>query len=836
MNDAAAVPDPANPPVDAHAPPGAQRLPVEALRLRVDPAALGFEDTSALAHEPLPWIGQERAHTAARFGLGIDQPHTHLFVLGEVGTGRSTLLVQEMRAAAAARPVPPDLCYLHNFDVPERPRALRLPAGQGRELRQRMAAFCRILQTEIPKRLSEPSFKAALSALEKTYSDREAEAYAALSAFARARHFALRREGGQLIFTLVDEQGEPLTADALAALDPTRRAAYDEGERELRAEILRFLEVTGPLERALRDGVEALRRQAVRPLLERELDAIRQSLRKQFKDTRKLGQWLDGVERDVLDNLDLFEPTDPDDDAERRDALERRLQRYRVNLVVDNAETEGAPVIVEDNPLYRPLFGSIEYQTDNDVLVTDFSRIRAGSLLRAHGGFLMLHVRDLLVDDLVWEKLRRFLRSGRLQIEEPGTMFSALATTSLEPEAVDVDVKLVLIGSHEQFYALQQGDPEFARHFRIQVDFADAFAATDETRRATGVFVAHTVRRLGLPAFTADAVARLIEDSHREAEDRTRQSAAFARTEALVVEAAEVARQRGARRVERADVAQAIAARNRRHDYPDQRLREAVLEGDRVVHVRGARIGQLNGLSVIDLGDYRFGLPIRVAARTLPGTEGLLNIEREVSLSGPIHDKAVLVLHSYLSALFAPLAPLALTASIMFEQEYAGVEGDSASCAEFYALLSALSGLPLRQGIAVTGALNAFGEVLPVGGVNEKIEGFYRVCAAQGLDGTQGVLIPARNRRHLVLADDVCAAVEAGRFHVWAVDHVADGMTLLTGVRFGDPTPWTATAPLHPGPEAYQADTVLGRAAATLAAYRRACLRAGNPRAWRRRG
>lgn len=822
---------------DAPPEPGrAQRLAAEALRLRIDPSTLGFEDTAELAHEPLPWIGQERAQTAARFGLAIDQPHYHLFVLGEVGTGRSTLLQQEMRAAAAGRPVPPDLCYLHNFAAPERPRALRLPAGQGRELRQRMAEFCRVLQAEIPKRLNEPSFKGALSALEKTYSDREAEAYGALSAFARARHFALRREGGQLIFTLIDEQGEPLTAEDMAALDPARRAAYDEGERELRTEILRFLEVAGPLERALRDGVESLRRQAVRPVLDRELDAIRQGLRKQFKDTRKLGQWLDAVEQDVLDHLDLFEPAEPEDEDDRRDALERRLQRYRVNLVVDNAETVGAPVIIENNPLYRPLFGSIEYQTDNDVLVTDFSRIRAGSLLRAHGGFLMLHLRDLFADELVWEKLRRFLRSGRLQIEEPGTMFSALATTSLEPEAVDVDVKLVLIGSNEQFYALQEGDPEFARHFRIKVDFAETFGASEDTRRATGVFVAHTGARLGLPPFSAAAVARLIEDSHREAEDRARQSAAFARTEALVVEAAEVARRRGARRVEREDVAAAIAARNRRHDYPDERLREAVADGDRLVHLRGARIGQLNGLSVIDLGDYRFGLPIRVAARTLPGTEGLLNIEREVALSGPIHDKAVLVLHSYLSALFAPLAPLALTASIMFEQEYSGIEGDSASCAEFYALLSSLSGLPLRQGVAVTGAINAFGEVLPIGGVNEKIEGFFRVCATDGLDGTQGVLIPARNRRHLMLADEVCEAVEAGRFHVWAVDHVADGMALLTGVPFGAEGPLAAGGGMPPPGEPFPTDSVLGRAAATLTAYRRACLRAGNPRAWRRRG
>ena len=821
--------DSALPPVPAEAAGPAPRLEAAALRHRVDPDGLGFADTAELAHEPLPWIGQERAHTAARFGLGLDQPHYHLFVLGDVGTGRSTLLQQAMDAAAAARPVPPDLCYLHNFQTPERPRALRLPAGQGRQLRQHMAELVRALQVDIPKRFAEPDFKAELDALEKRYSDQETEAYAALSTFADERHFSLRRDSGQLVFTLVNAQGEGLSAAEMSALPKPERDAFDQGERELRAQILHFLEVTAPLERALREGVVALRIQAIKPLLDRAFGAVRQELKKQFKDTRKLGTWLDEVTHDLLEHLELFEPAAPEDDEDRREALAQQLARYRVNLVVDNADAQGAPVIVENNPLYRPLFGSIEYQSDNDVLVTDFSRIRAGSLLKAHGGYLMLHLRDLFTDELVWEKLRRFLRSGRLQIEEPGTMFSALATTSLEPEAVDVEVKLVLIGANEHYYALQEGDPEFARHFRVKVDFADAFHASDDTRYATGVFVAHTCQRLGLPHFSAAAVARLIEDTHREAEDQTRQSAAFARTEALVVESAATAQARGARRVERADVDAALAARNHRHDYPDQRLREAIAEGDRLIALGGARVGQLNGLSVIDLGDYRFGLPMRVAARTVAGSEGLLNIEREVALSGPIHDKAVLILHSYLSALFGHLAPLALSASIVFEQEYSGIEGDSASCAELFALLSSLSGVPLKQGIAVTGALNAFGEVLPIGGVNEKIEGFFRVCQTEGLTGTQGVLIPHRNRRHLMLSDEVCEAVAQGRFHIHTARYALEGLALLTGVPVGEAGPADGTL-------AYPPDTLLGRAEATLHAYRRAMHRAGNPKAWRRRG
>ena len=819
----------------------ANRLSLAELRLRVDPARLGFADTAELTQEALPWIGQERALTAARFGLGLEHPDYHLFVLGDIGTGRSTLLQQEMQAVASQRPAPPDLCYLHNFDAPERPRALRLPAGEGRQLRQLMAQLVKTLQADIPKRFAEPDFKAAQDRLEHDYAEREAQAYQALSSFAAERHFALRREGGQLILTLIGAKGQGLTEAELAALPQAERERYDQGERELRAEILRFLELTRPLERALDEGVTALRLQAVKPLLERELQAIRQQMRKNIKDTRKLGSYLEQVTVNLLEHLHLFESGEPEDEPERKEALSQVLARYRVNLVVDNAGARGAPVIVENNPLFRPLFGSIEYQSENDVLVTDFSRIRAGSLLKAHGGFLMLHMRDLLADELVWEKLRRFLRNGRLQIEEPAVVYSAQASTSLEPEAVDVDVKLVLVGSDEHYYALQEGDPEFARHFRVKVDFADSFLASDATRHASGVFVAHVCERLGLPHFSAAAVAALIEDSHRQSEDQSRQCAAFSRTEALVVESAAVARARGARRVEAEDVAAALQAQRHRHDYLEQRLRETIADGERIIALDGARVGQLNGLTVIDLGDYRFGQPMKVTARSVAGTEGLLNIEREVELSGPIHDKAVLILQSYLSALFGHIAPLALGASIVFEQEYSGVEGDSASCAELYALLSSLSGLPLQQGIAVTGAISPFGEVLPIGGVNEKIEGFFAVCREAGLTGRQGVLIPARNRRHLMLSREVCEAVEQGRFHIHAAAHVSEGAELLMGLAFGAdpgqpcPVALPGAACGRGAPAGYPADSILGRAEATLLAFRRACLRAANPKAWRRR-
>ncbi len=689
------------------------RVSTADLRLRVDPAALGFSDTSELLQQPLPWIGQERAEQAARFGLQMVQPDYNLFVLGEAGSGRSSLMGQMMQLEAAQRPAPPDLCCLHNFETPEHPRALRLPAGEGRLLRQRMADFAKMLQAETLKRLPAPDAKA-------------------------------------------------------------------ECER-------------------------------IKPLLKRELQEIRNKLREQIEGSVKLSQYLDEVQHEVLENLALFQPGDEREEL-RMAALLEVLAHLHVNVVVDNHGREGAPVIVEDNPLLRSLFGSVEYESENDVLVTDFSRIRAGSLHQAHGGFLMLHLRDLLADQPLWEKLRRFLRSGRLQFEEPGMVCAPLSAVSLQPEPVDVEVKIVLIASVDEYYVVQESDPEFARRFRCKVDFAESFTATAGTRHATAAFVAHACRKLGLPHFSAAAVASLIEEMHREAEDQMRQSAVFARCEALVMESAGMARSRGAALVDTIDVRRAIEARVHRHDYPEQRLQESITDGERLLEVHGERAGQVNGLTVVDLGDYPFGFPVRVTASTHAGEEGLLNIEREVELSGPIHDKGVMILQSYLSALFAHIAPLALNAAVVFEQEYSGVEGDSASCAEFYALLSALSALPLRQGIAVTGALNQHGDMLPVSGINEKIEGYFRSCELLGLDGQQGVLIPQRNRRNLMLAPHLVEAVAAGRFHIYTAEHASDGMELLTRQSFG-----------ALGPGGYPAETVLGRAQKSLQDYRRAC-------------
>ena len=810
------------------------------LRLTIDPATLGFASTAELQDLPLPWIGQERAQAAAQFGLAMQQPDYHLFVLGEVGSGRASLLRQAMQAEAAKRAVPPDLCYLHHFDQPDRPRALRLPAGEGRLLRQGMADMARSLQADIPKRLTSPDFKAEAERIEKTWQAQENEAFAALDAFAEARQFRLSREAGHMVFTLTGPKGQPLTEGEARALPRERRAEIDAAELELRAEIAKFLETTRPLERTRDDALAALRRQTIKPLVEHALHGIRQGLRKQIKDAVKLTQWLDQVERAVLDHIDLFEPGDTDQgqDAEddRKDALDDLLARCQVNVVVDNHGRTSAPVVVEDNPTARTLFGSIEHGADADTVQADHASIHAGSLLKAHGGFILLHLHDLAAEEGLWPRLRRFLRCGRLQIEDGsgggGPAHAPGGAVALQPEPVDVDVKIVLIGSVEEYYALQEADPDAARRFRVKVDFSDRFIATPGTHQSSAILVAQVCKKRGLPHFAADAVALLLEQSHREADDQGRQSARFAHTEALAIESAALCQARAGTLVQAADVQAALAARTLRHNQPEEELHESITEGERLITLQGSITGQINAMTQIDLGDYRFGFPVRITARTFAGQEGLLNIEREVDMSGPIHDKGVLILHSYLTALFSHVAPLALNASIVFEQEYSGVEGDSASCAEFLALLSALSGLPLRQGLAVTGALNQHGEVLPVGGINEKIEGWFRACATAGLDGTHGVLIPARNQRHLMLDRSVLDAVERGLFHVYTMGHVSEGIALLTGEASGmSPAELLqAQAEELAGGAATVEATVMQRAEMTLRAYRRACQVAGAAR------
>lgn len=789
------------------------------LRMNIDPDTLGFKDTSALLQSSLSWIGQERAKTAANFGLAMQLPDYHLFVLGEAGSGRSSLLHQAMIEAAKKSAVPPDLCYLYNFTTPEKPVALRTPAGQGRLLHNSLEKLTETLLDEITLCLNGQDFKIKHDRMLKKFKATETELYAQLDAYAETRNFSIRRETEQIVFTMRDNKGKILTEDELFKLPKTRRAKIDQTEQELHAEIIRYFEAVKCVENDKRNALATLKRNSIQPVLDQHFNTLCDSLHPTLRKNKRLKLFLDQVMQDILDNLSLFESvsieTDPTADAKQPNSLDDILFRYQINLVVDNSGLQGAPVIVEDNPHLHSLFGNIDYQFEEAKVKTDFMHIRAGSLHKAHGGFIMLHLNDLLTDPSVWIRLCRLLRSKRLQIEESASTFAANIPASIEPEAVDVNIKIVLIGSREDYYYLQHEDPEFMRRFRVKVDFTDSFKSNSETYHASSVFIAHTCQLKKLPHFSAAAVARLLEESHREVDDQTRQSAIFARMEMLVLESTAQCKAHKGKLVEIDDVMTALQARATRHNAPDQWLLETITDGDIMIALNGEKIGQLNAITLIEMGDHCFGAPVRVTARSFAGETGLLNIAHEVDMSGPIHDKGVLILQNYLSALFAHITPLALSASIVFEQEYTGIEGDSASCAEFFALLSSLSRIPVKQCIAITGALNQYGEVLPVGGINDKIEGFFNICARFGLSGEQGVLIPYRNKRHLMLNHDVIQAVEQGLFHIYTMQHVTEGIELLTGI--------TSGLSEKKKIKKYPAKTVLGHAEKTLIDFRYAC-------------
>lgn len=796
------------------------------LRLTINPDSLGFSDTSELLQCPLSWIGQERAEVATRFGLDMMQPDYHLFVLGEAGSGRTTLLHQAMTTTAAARQPSPDLCYLYDFISPERPLALHLPAGQGRMLRQSLMQFAKSLPIEISQCLNGQDFKLYSNHIEKNFKIATDQAYIELDKFAESLHFTIHRENEQIVFTMLNEKNEILTAENLLKLPKIRRVEIEQAEQALREAIEQYFGEFKRIEKERGQALTLLQRRLVQPILNLALENIYNGLQQELKLNDRLKTFFSQIELDILDNLIVFQTNDIEEEKQQTE-LNRIFSRYQINLVVDNADVQGAPVFIEDNPSISSLFGSIDYQFENSKLRTDLMRIRAGSLLKAHGGFLMLHLDDLLTDDSLWIKLQRFLRSKRLQIEETGSLLTSSALLSLEPEAVEVNVKIILIGSQSAYYDLQEIDPEFMRHFRIKVDFAASFIASAETYQASAVLVANICTAAQLPHFTAAAVARLLEESHREVEDQKRQSAIFASTEMLLLESAAFCNSRDGHRVEVADILAALQARLIRHNYPDLRLQETILEGEIAIATHGMEVGQLNALTQIDLGDHSFGTPVRITARAFAGEDGVVNIAREVDMSGPIHDKGMLILQNYLTGLFAHIAPISLSASIVFEQEYTHIEGDSASCAEFYALLSSLSGVPLKQSIAVTGALNQYGEILPVGGINDKIEGYFRLCEKIGLTGEQGVLIPYQNRSHLMLDHSVIEAVKQGSFTIYTMQHVIEGLALLTGLPTGISTDNLTND--------YSSDTVLGYAQKTLLNFRRACQLLQHPRNEHRR-
>jgi lon-related putative ATP-dependent protease len=755
------------------------------VRRRLDPAALPFDTTAEVP--PLHGtIGQDRALDAIDFALEVATPGYNLFLAGAAGSGRESTILDCLERAAAGRPVPDDLVYAHNFAEPGRPRALRLPAGRGRELRRDLDELLAGAREEIPRAFEGEEFDARRQQALAEVQRRQEQIGEELQRAARERGFQVQQTPAGLVSIPVRD-GQPLAGEELQRLSERERAELQRRAGELNElvgasmrELRRLSQEVGERTRAV---ARDMARAAVGPRLE--------ELRRRWADQPGVLALLDDIERDVPERVRDFGPVDGADGdpppiaQQKAMQREQQLARYGVNVVVDHSDARQAPVVVERNPTYYNLIGRVDYRASFGAVETDFRQIRAGALHRAVGGFLVLHALDVLAQPFAWEALKRALLAREVRIENLAEQSSPIPTATLRPQPVPLDVKVVLIGPPQLYHLLYAQDEDFRDVFKVKADFAPDMDWSDEHVSDYAAFISRCVQTDGLHHFDRSAIARIVEHGSRLREHQSKLSTRLRDIADVVSEASFWASRGGRDLVTAEDVERAVAKREYRSNLFEERTQELIDEGTIAIDTTGARTAQVNGLSVADLGDHRFSRPTRVTARVSVGTGAVVSIEREIRLSGPIHSKGVLTLAGYLAQTYAQHWPLALRATISFEQSYAGVDGDSASSTELYALLSALAELPVRQDVAVTGAVDQHGRVQTVGGVTTKVEGFFAVCRARGLTGEQGVAIPAANARHLMLADDVVAAVAAGDFHVWTVDTVDEGIELLTGCPAG---------------------------------------------------
>ena len=762
-------------------------LEAAALYQRCDPMQFAFETTADL-EDLTGVIGQARAVEAVRFGIGISREGYNLFALGPEGTGKYAVVRRYLERQAADRPPPSDWCYVNNFVEAYKPRALRLPAGGGSRLRRDMERLVEELRTAIPATFESENYRRRRQDIEEEFRERQEKVLTEIQRRAQERGLALIRTPMGLAFAPT-RGGEVISPEEFQKLPPSEQERAQADVSALQEELQKSLGQMPQWDRERRAKVKELNQEvglfAVGHLIE--------ELRRTYLDLPAVLAYLTRVQQDVIDNLDEFlgiTDTPPAAPAEasppRPPVTASFFRRYQVNVVVDHSGATGAPVIYEDHPAVQNLVGRIEHMAQMGTLVTDFNLIKAGALYRANGGYLILDARKVLLQPFAWEELKRALRSREIRIEVLGQTLSLVSTVSLEPEPIPLDVKVILLGERLLYYTLYQADPDFGELFKVAADFEDQMDRTSDNHLLYARMIGTIARQEGIRPLDRAAVTRVIEQSARLAGDADKLSTHMHSVADLLREADYWAGEAQHPIIDATDVQHAIDAQIRRLDRVRERIQEEIQRGTILIDTQGTAVGQVNGLSVLSMGQFAFGRPSRITARVRLGRGEIVDIEREVALGGPVHSKGVLILSAYLGARYASDRPLSLSASLVFEQSYSGVEGDSASSAELYALLSALADLPVKQGLAVTGSVNQRGQVQAIGGVNEKIEGFFDTCRAQGLTGEQGVLIPASNVKHLMLRHDVVAAVAAGQFQVYAVESIDRGIELLTGVPAGE--------------------------------------------------
>jgi len=761
-------------------------LPARALYHRCDPVQLTFESTASLADfSEIP--GQDRAVEAIRFATEIDVDGHNVFVLGPSGAGRHTFVRQFLKKKAHSKDIPSDWCYVYNFDDPRQPGALRLPPGVSKGLRVDIENAIQDAQTAIPAAFESEDFQLQHEAITEEFKEQQEKAFEAIEQDAHKRGIGVIQTPTGVAFI-------PMRGDEVIKSEKFEKLPKKQ-QRKIHADID---ELTGQLQRMLRSAPKRARemRQKFRQL-EHDVTGLAvtglvDELKQKYQGIPVVVEHLEKMQADIVDNVGLFlKPSDgPGLPAQMKEILRSKesaaMRRYAINILVDRSDCEGAPVVFEDKPSFAELIGKIEHEAEFGTLVTNFSLIRAGALHRANGGYLVLDAAKVLSYPLAWEVLKRALKSREVQVRSLGDDIGLVSTVSLEPQPIPLDLKVILIGERIYYYLLDRYDPEFSELFKIAADFEDQIGRNEQNIEHLARVLASVVRQENLKHLDRAGVARLMEESARHAGDSERLSADIRQTTDIMREAHYRAGQNDRELIGAEDVQQAIDSRIHRASRYRDRMQEEILRDTMVVETTGARIGQVNGLAVLQLGGFAFARPQRITATVALGAGKVIDIEREVELGGPVHSKGVLILAGFLRSHYVTDKPLSLSASLVFEQSYGGVDGDSASAAELCVLASALAETPIKQSLAITGSIDQHGRIQAIGGVNEKIEGFFDICSKRGLSGDQGVLIPLANVKHLMLRRNVIEAVEAGQFHIYPVGHIDHCLELLTGKPAGE--------------------------------------------------
>jgi lon-related putative ATP-dependent protease len=760
-----------------------RELPFEKLYKKCDPAVMGSSDSSQISTLKTI-IGQERAVRALRFGLGIKEKGFNIFVSGSSGTGRTTAIERFLEEVAVKEPAPFDWCYVNNFHDNYHPHILRLPAGQAVIFKADMEKFIAQVARDIRNAFESEEYTTHSEEVIKNIQGQKHQLLEDLNEQAQKLDFALQATPAGLL-TIPLHKGKPISEEEFLALKPEEKENIAKTQQTLETTIETVLRQVKGLDKNASEALQKLDREVTLYTIKHLMNDIQQK----YQDIEAIHSYLEQVQEDILANIPDFKPETDEQPAMQLPFLGSKpnpLKKYIVNVLVENSQQQGAPVVIERHPTYNNLFGKIEQEAHFGALTTDFTLIRPGSLHKANGGYLVLPIEEVITSPLSWDSLKHALLNKEIVMEDAADKLGVISTKSLMPDPIPLDVKVILVGRSEIYQLLLAYDEYFTELFKVKADFDTQMERTDEHINDYAAFISKICEEEHLKHLDAGAMARIVEHGSRLAGDQEKLSTHFGQIADFIREASYYASLENAPFISESHVRQAIDERFYRSALIQERIKEMILRDEIKIDVDGVKSGQVNGLSVIQMGDIEFGQPSRITVSIGLGRGGLIDIEREAKLGGPIHTKGVLILSGYLTDKYAQDKPLSLTARLVFEQSYSGVEGDSASSTELYAILSALSGLPVQQGIAVTGSVNQKGEVQAIGGVNEKIEGFFAICRAKGLTGSQGVIIPESNVSNLMLKEEVVEAVKADMFHIWPVKSIDEGIEIMTGVRAGE--------------------------------------------------